>query len=116
MQNDIDNIYLKKSAACFEIDPETLPIVKLSNLMPFLTRPLEYVFISQVIFKRIIGKLIPALRSYIEELPTIWLLNRVQEIIDLRTSTLLSSTTKRVDLLQLMIDASADDEVKVSQH
>ena len=65
MQNDIDNIYLKKSVACFEMDPGKLPIVKLSNLMPFLIRPLEYIFNCQVMLQRIIGKLIPAFSSYV---------------------------------------------------
>ncbi|CAF4990061.1 unnamed protein product [Rotaria sp. Silwood1] len=112
MQNDIDNIYLKKSAAFFGINPERLLIVKLSNVMPFLIRPLEYIFISQVILQRIIGKLIPALSSYFEELPLTWLINKVQEIIDLRKSTLMSSSAKRVDLLQVLMDASTADEVK----
>ncbi|CAF5008864.1 unnamed protein product, partial [Rotaria sp. Silwood1] len=33
MQNDIDNIYLKKSAAFFGINPERLLIVKLSSII-----------------------------------------------------------------------------------
>ena len=36
MQKDLDNIYMQKSMACFAMDTEKLPIVKLSNLMPFL--------------------------------------------------------------------------------
>jgi hypothetical protein len=52
----------------------------------------------------------PALSSYIEETPGSWLTNRVREVVKLRSK---SAPGKRVDLLQLMMDASTDDQVKV---
>jgi hypothetical protein len=53
------------------------------------------------------------LSNYIKELPGIWLMNRVQDVIDLRTKSP-PNLKKRVDLLQLMMDASTSDKVIVS--
>ncbi|CAF3917122.1 unnamed protein product [Rotaria sordida] len=84
MQNDINNPYLQKSAAVFKIDIDGL-LLKLIKLIPFLS-------------------------NYIEEMPTLWLLNRVQDVVDLRRKTS-KDLNKRVDLLQLMMDASTNDKV-----
>ncbi|CAF1529178.1 unnamed protein product [Rotaria sordida] len=110
MQNDINNPYLQKSAAVFKIDIDGLLLVRLTNLMPILTRPLYYTLfgISNICNKLI--KLIPFLSNYIEEMPTLWLLNRVQDVVDLRRKTS-KDLNKRVDLLQLMMDASTNDKV-----
>jgi len=112
MQNDVDNIYLKKSAETFQLDVDKLSIVKLTNLLPFFVNPFRYLYLSQVAVRRALIKLIPSLSSYIEETPGSWLTNRVREVVKLRNK---SSTTeiKRVDLLQLMIDASTHDDIKV---
>jgi hypothetical protein len=110
MQNDIDNIYLRKSAETFELDVDKLSIVKLTNLLPFFVNPFRYLYIGQVAVRRALIKMFPALSSYIEETPGSWLTNRVREVVKLRSK---SAPGKRVDLLQLMMDASTDDQVKV---
>ena len=114
MQNDVNNIYLKKSAETFELDIDQLFIVKLTNLLPFCVNPFRYFYLGQVAIRRMLIKVIPALSSYIEETPGSWLTNRLREVVKLRTKALaIAPTVKRVDLLQLMMDASTHDPVKV---
>ncbi len=113
MQNDVDNIYLRKSAETFALDIDKLSIVKLTNLLPFFVNPFRYFYLSQIAVRRALIRIIPALSSYIEETPGSWLTNRVKEVVKLRTRSSTTSVAKRVDLLQLMIDASTQDEVKV---
>jgi hypothetical protein len=112
MQNDVDNIYLKKSAETFQLDVDKLSIVKLTNLLPFFVNPFRYLYLSQVAVRRALIKIIPPLSSYIEETPGSWLTNRVREVVKLRNKSSIPAI-KRVDLLQLMIDASTRDDVKV---
>lgn len=114
MQNDVDNIYMKKSAETFELDIDQLSIVKLTSLLPFCASLFRYFYLSQVAVRRVLIRFIPALSTYIEETPGSWLTNRLREIVKLRTKTLsISPASKRIDLLQLMIDASTRDQVKV---
>lgn len=114
MQNDVNNIYLKKSAESFELDIDQLSIVKLTNLLPFCVNPFRYFYLTQVAIRRMLIKLIPALSTYIEETPGSWLTNRLREVVRLRTKALaIAPTVKRVDLLQLMMDASTRDQVEV---
>ena len=113
MQNDINNPYLQKSAEVFKIDVELLPIFKLSNVMPILARPLHDVMFSMGDVRAVLTKWIPPLSSYLKELPAVWLINRVQEVIDLRRQSP-ANLGKRVDLLQLMMDASTNEKVIVS--
>jgi hypothetical protein len=113
MQNDINNPYLKKAEAVFKTDAEQIPAVRLGNLIPFLVRPLIYLMMVRITVGRALNKLIPATTKYIEEFPSLWLINRVQEVVNLRKKSPLN-TGKTVDLLQLMMDVSTDGEVKVS--
>jgi hypothetical protein len=113
MQNDINNPYLKKAEAVFKADVEEIPAVRLGNLIPFLVHPLIYLMMVRVIVVRALNKLLPATTKYIEEFPSSWLINRVQEVVNLRKKSPLN-TVKPADLLQLMMDVSTDDEVKVS--
>jgi len=112
MQNDINNPYLQKSAEFFQVDPDELLVVKLSNLVPFLARPLHDLIFSIPNIREFLTKFIPPLAGFIKEFPSIWLMNRVQDVIDLRTKS--SNLRKRVDLLQLMMDASTTDKIVVS--
>jgi hypothetical protein len=114
MQNDVDNIYLRKSAETFQVDVDKLSIVKLTNLLPFFVNPFRYLYLGQVAVRRALIKIIPSLSSYIEETPGSWLTNRVREVVKLRNKSTTTPTIKRVDLLQLMIDASTHGDVKVS--
>ncbi|CAF4346870.1 unnamed protein product [Rotaria sp. Silwood2] len=113
MQNDVDNIYLRKSAGTFELDIERLSIVKLTDLLPFFVTPFRYFYLGQIAIRRALIRLIPALSNYIEETPGSWLTNRVKEVVNFRNKSLTTSSIKRVDLLQLMINASTHNDVKV---
>ncbi|CAF0884146.1 unnamed protein product [Rotaria sp. Silwood1] len=112
MQNDVSNIYLRKSAGTFELDVEKLTIVKLTNLLPFFVTPFRYFYLGQIAVRRALIRLIPSLSNYIEETPGSWLTNRVKEVVNFRNESLTTSPRKRVDLLQLMIDASTLNDVK----
>ncbi|CAF2821264.1 unnamed protein product [Rotaria sp. Silwood2] len=112
MQNDVDNIYLRKSAGTFELDIERLSIVKLTDLLPFFVTPFRYFYLGQIAIRRALIRLIPALSNYIEETPGSWLTNRVKEVVNFRNKSLTTSSIKRVDLLQLMINASTHNDVK----
>ncbi|CAF4383314.1 unnamed protein product [Rotaria socialis] len=91
MQNDIHHPYLLKSAEVFKTDADDM------LLMQFTT---------------------PVLSNFITELPRLWLINRVREVVNQRVKSS-SNTKERVDLLQRMMDAStihpvidtADDHV-----
>ncbi|CAF4163064.1 unnamed protein product, partial [Rotaria sordida] len=113
MQNDVDNIYLQKSGGTFDVDVDKLTIVKLTNLLPFFITPFRYFYLGQIALRRILIRLIPVLSNYIEESPGSWLTNRVKDVVNCRNKSLTTNTIKRVDLLQLMIDASTYDHVKV---
>jgi hypothetical protein len=57
--------------------------------------------------------LFPFLNNYIEQMPNVWLENNVQRVIDLRTKSLSGNSVERIDLLQLMMDASTSKKVIV---
>jgi len=113
MQNDINNPYLQKSAEVIKTDVDQLVIHRLSSLMPFLAHPMRDLIFSIPNICEFLTKFIPPLGSFIKELPSIWMMNRVQEVIDLRSKSP-SNLRKRIDLLQLMMDASTSDKIIVS--
>lgn len=113
MQNDVNNIYLKKSAETFAVDVDKLAIVKLTDLLPILIKPFCYFYLGQVGIRRALIKMFPKLGKYIDETPGSWLTNRVKDVVSLRNRSSVTTTKKRIDLLQLMIDASTTDEVMV---
>ena len=108
MQHEIDNIYLKKSAEVVELNYDKLFVIQLSNLMPFLKPFLITFSIYQLKIIRTLGRIFPFMNYFMEELAPFWIINRAQEIVDHRKRH--SSEKKRIDLLQLMIDAEAPDE------
>ncbi|CAF1539394.1 unnamed protein product [Rotaria sp. Silwood1] len=110
MQNDINNPYLQKSAALFKTDTDQLLLFRLANLIPFLARPLHDIVFGLGNVRSILVKLIPALNNYLEEIPALWLMNRVQEVVDLRIQSS-SNSIKRADLLQLMMEATRDNVI-----
>ena len=112
MQNDINNPYLQKSAALFQSNSAQAGLLKLSELIPAFANVLRMCFLAQVSVSEILTKVIPSLKKYIPEMPAYWLMNRVQDVVDLRTKSS-SDLIKRVDLLQLMIDASTNEPVQV---
>ncbi|CAF4984577.1 unnamed protein product, partial [Rotaria sp. Silwood1] len=109
IQNDIDNEYFKKAEKNIEENLEKNPLIRLGHLMPRLIPLLTYVMIVQVQLKRFAHKFI----RNIEEMPRFWLLERVKDIIDIRTSSYDNDNVKRkVDLLQLMLDTATREQVK----
>ncbi|UJR29508.1 hypothetical protein I4U23_010725 [Adineta vaga] len=108
MQNDIENIYLKKSAEVIEINYDKLFVVRLSNLMPFLKPFLRILVIFQLKLIQTIGKKISFINHFIEELAPFWIINQAKEIINYRKEHL--NEQKRNDLLQLMIDATISND------
>ena len=91
-----------------EINFDKLFIIQLSNLMPFLKPFLITFFLCQLKIIRTLGSRIPFMNYFMEELAPFWIINRAQEVVDHRK--LHSAEQKRVDLLQLMIDAKVPDE------
>ncbi|CAF2404456.1 unnamed protein product [Rotaria sp. Silwood2] len=110
MQNDINNPYLQKSAAILKIDVDELLFIRLSNLMPILARPLHDIFFGMAHIRNKLVELIPFMSNYLKESPDVWLLNRVQDVVDLRMKSS-ANLKNRVDLLQLMMDATTNDKV-----
>ncbi|CAF0846610.1 unnamed protein product [Adineta steineri] len=126
MQNDVDNELMSKAVVIFKQDIERMPLTKLSYLMPWATPLLTQFARSQIALFRCLNKIAPTIfPDLIEKIPRLWLLSKVQEVIDARTTN--TTTTKRVDLLQLMLDAAvtrneenvddkklSDDEIKAN--
>ncbi|CAF3835934.1 unnamed protein product [Rotaria sordida] len=72
--------------------------------IPLLTK---YVKIHSFLVDTI-RTLMPWLISNVEDLPNVWIMKQVGNVVKER----LRSETKQLDLLQLMLDAATDDEVK----
>ena len=109
MQNDLDNVYMKKSMACFAFDVEKNALVKLSKVMPFLTPLLTQTVKAVVATISGLTRIAPGFMAKFEGIPALWIIQRVEEVVKTR----LQSGTKRTDLLQLMLDAATDEEIKV---
>lgn len=108
MQNDIENIYLKKSAEVIEINYDKLFVVQLSNLMPFLKPLLKIIVRCYLKFVQTIRRKMPLINRFVEELAPFWIINQAQEIVNYRQSN--ANEQKRVDLLQMMMDAKISNE------
>jgi hypothetical protein len=111
MQNDLDNVYMKKSMACFAVDVEKAFAVKCTKLMPFLTPIISQVAKLILFLTHELKKRIPFLMRRFDGIPSLWIIEQVEEVIKQR----LSSGIKRTDLLQLMLDAATHDDVKVNK-
>jgi hypothetical protein len=111
LQNDMDNIYMKKSLAVFSRDPEKMSIVRLSKLIPSLNPVLIKLMDSFVTLISFLRTLMPLVMKNVEDPPQFWIFKQVDQVIKQR----LASENRRIYLLQLMLDASAQEaEVKVS--
>jgi hypothetical protein len=110
MQNDVDNIYMKKSLACFARDPEQMSFVRLTNIMPFFTPILIPIFKASFVVISTLRTWFPSLMKNVEGPPQLWILKQIENVVKER----LASGTKRTDLLQLMLNATTQDEIKVS--
>ncbi len=111
MQNDIDNEYMQKSEQTVAENLEENPLIRLGHLMPWLVPILTYVMIGQALMNRLAHKWM----RNIEEMPRFWLLKRLQYLIDVRiSSNEKDGERRRMDLLQLMLDAATRSQVKVT--
>lgn len=107
MQNDIDNLYLKKSAAVFERSTDEMWIFRLTNIFPFLSRPLHDLLFNAEDIRGTLLKYTPSIGKRIPEDPVLWLLKRVQNVVDIRNQVS-NESLKRFDLLQLMMEATVE--------
>ena len=110
MQNDLDNLYMKKSAALFQINFSKVPIVKLSNLFPVLNPLLIFVLRSSIMLIDRLRPFAPSLMRHVPISPFISIREQVSEVVRER----IVSGRRRIDLLQLMLDAAKAEEAKVS--
>ena len=110
IQNEIDNMYMKKSSAVFARDFEKILIVRLSNLMPILDPLLVKMMDSFVILINFLRVSFPSLLGHLEDPPQLWIFKQIENVIQHR----LASENKRIDLLQLMLDVSTQEKIKVS--
>ncbi len=86
---------------------------RIANLMPFLGRPIYYLLFGLINVRKALMKLLPFLSNYIQEIPILWLLNNVQKVVDIRIESSATNSVKRIDLLQLMMDASISEKITV---
>ena len=119
MQNDTENIFLRKAKLITASSPDDPTLSKLGNLFPYLIPLLRFVMIAQATSLYLFRKIAPAwFLPQFEENPRFWINNRTQQVIDQKLSN--KQETHAVDLLQLMLDASTkdfvNDESKVLHH
>lgn len=110
MQNDLDNIYMKKSAVLFGVNFNKMPIMKLSNLFPVLNPFLIFVMKSSIMLINALRRFVPSLMRYAPISPFILIKEQVSEVVRER----ITSGRRRTDLLQLMLDAAKAEEAQVS--
>ncbi|CAF2085859.1 unnamed protein product [Rotaria magnacalcarata] len=112
MQNDVDNIYMEKSAASVSVQLDKLFVVKLSNVMPFLIPLLTRLIKVHMFLVDKLRGMIPWLMRNVEDLPSVWIIKRVGNVVRER----LKSGKRQMDLLQLMLDVATNDEVKDNEN
>lgn len=110
MQNDRDNVYMEKSLAISETDFTKQPIVKISQVLPVLNPLIIVLFKNLLILSNTLRKWVPSLMRNVPMSPINWIVHQIGQVVKERAS----AGKKRMDLLQLMMDAAHEDEVKVS--
>lgn len=103
-------MYMKKSSAIFARDFEKMPIVRLSNLLPILDPLLVKILDSFITLINFLRVSFPSLMGHLEDPPQLWIFKQIENVIQHR----LASENRRIDLLQLMLDVSTQEDVKVS--
>jgi hypothetical protein len=118
MQNDVNNMFLKKAQLTIDLNPDKLVLCKIGNLFPFLTPLVIFLMASRAISSFLFRKLAPAwFLPQIEEFAPVWIFNRVENIIKTKTSSKSKDDQSHsVDLLQLMLDASTKNDVNVNNY
>jgi hypothetical protein len=115
VQNNPENIYLKKANELFEGSSlGTNFLFRSAQVLPEMNSVLARLFSFNNNIRMLINtRLLPLVSStlQIHELPFTWLLNRVHAIVEHRQKT----TSSRVDLLQLMLQVTTKETIDVSQ-
>ena len=112
MQNDTDNILMRKCKLAIDDNPERLLLTKLGNLMPLFIPILLYIMNGQMLLGKLIRAVAPAwFLPQIEGLPALWILNQVETIINARRQANYIDKHQQVDLLQLMLNAATRDDM-----
>ncbi len=115
MQNDIDNVFMRKCKLAVYENPERLFLTKLGNLMPFLIPILLKIMFGQMWLGAVIRTVAPLwFLPKIEGVPALWILNQVETIINARKQANYSNQHTQIDLLQMMLDAATRDDIKVN--
>jgi hypothetical protein len=110
MQNDIDNMFLRKAQSTVDFDPDNLILVKFGNLFPILIPFVMCIILGKFMLIYLFRKIAPAwFLPQIEEPGPSWIINRVDQVINKRTSN--ENQSSSIDLLQLMLDASTKDRI-----
>jgi hypothetical protein len=110
MQNDVNNEYFKKAEGTVAINLDDNSLIRLGYLMPWLIPVLAYLMVGIILLQRFAHKFM----KNVEEMPRFWLINRLRYLMDIRAVANQSDEEqKRVDLLQLMLDAATRSQVKV---
>jgi hypothetical protein len=113
MQNDVNNMFLQQAQSTIDLNPEDLTLVRFGNLFPLLIPFVMCILIVQMMLIYLFRKVAPVwLLPQIKESGPFWILRRVSQIINTKTSN--EQGTHSVDLLQLMLDASTKDAIHVS--
>lgn len=100
---------MNRSLALFARDFEKMPIVRLSNLMPILNPLLIKMFDNFITLINFLRVSFPSLLGHLQDPPHLWILKQIENVIKHR----LTSGNRRIDLLQLMLDVSTQEAVKV---
>ena len=101
---------MKKSMVSFARDPEKMFSVRLTKLMPVLIPILIKMMNMSVRFINFVQALMPSILRNIEGPPQLWIFKQIENVVQQR----LNSQNKRIDLLQLMLDSSTKEEIKVN--
>ncbi|CAF1333431.1 unnamed protein product [Didymodactylos carnosus] len=108
MQNNPDNIYLKKVGQAFSVNFQNMPLFKLGTLVPPVGVIVGDLFIFQNKVRQKLNQLFPSTIKKFEPIPGTWIMARVGEVIEMRSDV----AKQRVDLLQLMLEAASREQIK----
>jgi hypothetical protein len=112
MQNDINNMFLRQAQLTIDTNLEDLIALRIGNLFPFLIPFVMVFLIIQMLLIYLFRKIAPDwFLPQIKELGASWIINRVSQIINAKTSN--ENQIHSVDLLQLMLDASTKNAIQV---
>lgn len=112
LQNNPDNMYLKKVGEIFGRNIMSNVFIRYTQLLPAAATIVGrlFVFINKT-RTFINNQLLPLVsEKQLQEFPSVWLMNRLPPILEHREQT----PTSRIDLLQLMLQVMTKDVINVS--